>query len=51
MADGLRDEREGLSNLRPAEIEEATKQVVTVIRRLETEGEITLIPMAEEEDN
>ena len=51
MADGLRDEREGLSNLRPAEIEEATKQVVTVIRRLETEGEITLIPMAEEEDS
>ena len=50
MADGLRDEREGLSTPRPAEIEEAMKEVVTIIRRLETEGEVTLIPLATDED-
>lgn len=47
MADGLRDERAELGKLRAAEIDEATTEIVATIRRMESAGELTLIPAAE----
>ncbi|MBU3029231.1 FliG C-terminal domain-containing protein [Paracoccus marinaquae] len=50
MADGLREEMEGLGKLRPRDFDEAKTEVIAAIRRLETEGELTLILPAEDED-
>lgn len=50
MSDGLREEREELGKLRSRDIEEAMTEVVAAIRRLESEGELTLILPAGDED-
>lgn len=48
MADGLREEIEGLGKLRARDIEDAKTEVIAAIRRLEEAGDLTLILPAEE---
>lgn len=49
MADGLREEIEGLGKLRARDYEDAKTEVIAAIRRLEAAGELTLIAPAEDE--
>lgn len=49
MADGLREEIEGLGQLRPREIEDAKAEVIAAIRRLEADGELALILPADDD--
>lgn len=48
MADGLREEMEGLGKLRTRDYEDAKTEVIAAIRRLEAAGEVTLILPVEE---
>lgn len=50
MADGLREEMETMGKVRTRDVEEAANEVVAAIRRLEADGEITLIQPDEDED-
>ncbi|MCF3973895.1 FliG C-terminal domain-containing protein [Paracoccus salsus] len=43
MADGLREEMEGLGKVRARDIEDAKTEVIAAIRRLEEAGDLTLI--------
>lgn len=49
MADGLREEIEALGDIKAKAVEEAGAEVVSVIRRLVAEGEITLKPLEVED--
>ena len=49
MADALREEIAEKGSVRPQDAEAAMNAVVAAIRRLEQEGEIELVPVAEEE--
>lgn len=48
MADGLREEIEGLGKLRPRDIEEAKTEVIAAIRRLVEAGDLVMILPAED---
>ena len=48
MADQLREEVQGLGKLKPAEVEAAMSNFVTVIRQMESTGELTFITPEEE---
>lgn len=50
MADGLREEMEGLGKVRARDIEDAKTEVIATIRRLEEAGELTLILPTEEDE-
>lgn len=49
MADGLREEAEALTSLRPKDAEDAGNEVVAVIRRLQMDEELTLIQPEDDE--
>lgn len=49
MADGLREEREALGKPRTKEVEEAMTEVVSTIRRLQEEGQLTLLMPQDDE--
>jgi len=51
MADGLREEMEEMGKVRARDIEDAKTEVITAIRRLEEQGELTLILPLDEDDD
>ena len=50
MADGLREEIEGLGKVAPREVESAGNELVAAIRRLESQGDLTLVPLVTDDE-
>ncbi|MCT4331983.1 flagellar motor switch protein FliG [Paracoccus sp. YLB-12] len=51
MADGLREEMEEMGKVRARDIEDAKTEVIAAIRRLEEQGDLTLILPLDEDDD
>ncbi|SET13556.1 flagellar motor switch protein FliG [Paracoccus homiensis] len=50
MADGLREEIEGLGKVALRDVEAAGNELVAAIRRLESQGDLTLVPLVTDDE-